>query len=95
MYAQQVRRVFRYFPKQQVLFIKYEDYLQNQVTWIEKVFEFLGVGANHSIVEQKTFTSTYHRKISPEEREYLNMLFKNNINEVEQLLGWDCADWKN
>jgi hypothetical protein len=95
MYAQQVRRVFRYFPKQQVLFIKYEDYLQNQVTWIEKVFEFLGVGTNHPIVEQKTFSSTYIRKISLQEREYLNMLFKNDINEVEQLLGWDCADWKN
>jgi hypothetical protein len=36
----------------------------------------------------------YERVITPEERQYLHDIFSEDIAKVEQMLGWDCSDWK-
>jgi hypothetical protein len=36
----------------------------------------------------------YTRQITPDERRYLYSLYRDDIARLEQLLGWDCSDWK-
>jgi hypothetical protein len=32
--------------------------------------------------------------MTPEERKYLLAVFSAEIAKLEQMLGWDCSDWK-
>jgi hypothetical protein len=36
----------------------------------------------------------YQRVMNWEEKVFLYHLFEEDIAKLEQLLGWDCADWK-
>jgi hypothetical protein len=36
----------------------------------------------------------YDRVMNWEERIFLYNLFADDIAQIEQILGWDCADWK-
>ena len=36
----------------------------------------------------------YERAITPEERTYLLPIFADDIAKLEQMLEWDCSDWK-
>lgn len=94
-YAHQIRRVWRYFPQGQVMFIKYEDYLQNQEATLTQLFSFLNVAHSGFRFSQcNTMITSYKREINEAEKELLLGIYRNEINEVEQLLNWDCTDWK-
>jgi hypothetical protein len=40
------------------------------------------------------FQIPYLKKINKKERRYLVKIFKNEIEKIEELLGWNCSDWK-
>ncbi len=93
-YAEQIERVFRYFPREQVKVIKFEDLRQNTPKVVNEVFTFLGVPPLAKLKNKEQNQIPYPRRISPEERRYLAGLFAEDIEQVEKLLGWDCSDWK-
>lgn len=94
-YSEQIERIQKFFPPEQLLFIKYEDYVKNQEEILKKVFNFLEVDAdNYQFSFQKVRTANYSRTMTSGERSYLLNLFSDDINKVECLLGWDCDDWK-
>lgn len=95
-YSNQIRRARRYFPPESVLFLKYEDYLKNQSSTLNYIFEFLEVDPRrYSFRERKWNMAEYNRAMRPEEKQYLQDLYHEDILAVEELLGWDCSDWKN
>jgi hypothetical protein len=61
---------------------------------VNKVFSFLGVKPLSKVKNRQQNRIPYERKISREERRYLYEAYKANIGQLEQLLGWDCSDWK-
>lgn len=96
IYSNQILELRKYFSNDQLLFIKYEDFLQNQQKVVNHVLWFIGVSP-----KPKMFTENfehnykaYNREIKQEEKTYLNGIFKNDIEKVEQLLNWNCSDWK-
>ena len=94
-YSQQLNRIFKYFPKEQVLFIKYEHYKDNQEKTLNQIFEFLNVSKeNYQFKPKKVFTLPYSTKISKSDREFLVNLYIEDIKRVESMLGWNCNDWK-
>lgn len=94
-YSAQIQRIFRFFRREQVLFLKYEDYVRNQPGSLAGVFQFLGVNPDRfQFMPQQIRVGNYSRAMLPEERSYLLDLFREDIGEVERLLGWDCGDWK-
>ena len=94
-YSEQIRRILRFFKKEQLLFIKYEEFFKNQEQILKQVFDFLDVTTeNYHFKRRQVHKKPYVRKITKEERECLIDLFINDINEVERMLQWDCSDWK-
>lgn len=94
LYFAQMERVFRYFPREQVLAIKYEDFRHDYTQTIDKVFDFLGVERLPGLKNRETNTAQYHRKITAGERAFVSAIFEQDTRRLESLLGWDCSDWR-
>ncbi|WP_034059154.1 sulfotransferase family protein [Lacinutrix jangbogonensis] len=94
LYSEQIKRYKRYFPDNQLMFIKYEEFNTNQEKILFDIFNFLGVNPNEFTFERKTVHKREkHSHISKEDNEYLQSRFKYDIHKVEEILGWNCSDW--
>lgn len=95
-YAKQIERILHFFDKKQLLFIKYEEFLENQEFILKGILDFLNVSSSdHTIKLNKTHAIPYKKKISKIEIDYLSDIYKNDISKIEEMLGWECLDWKN
>ena len=93
-YSGQLERVFKFFPREQVHLVKFEDFRDRKQETLDGVFEFLGVKPLRRIRDKDRNIVPYERTITAEEREYLSEVFSAEITKLEQMLGWDCSDWK-
>ena len=93
-YSGQLERVFKFFPREQVHFVKFEDFRDRKQETLDRIFEFLGVKPLRRIRDKDRNIVPYERTMTAEEREYLFEVFSAEIAKLEQMLGWDCSDWK-
>jgi Sulfotransferase domain len=93
-YGKQMERVFRYFPREQVHIIKFEDFRRNARKALDAVCDFLGVEPLKNLSNVETGSTPYARNMTSSERQYLLDLYRNDIDRLENLLAWDCSDWK-
>jgi hypothetical protein len=93
-YFEQIERVFRFFPREQVCVIKFEEFRKRTPEVVNDVFRFLRVKPLAKIKNREQNLIPYERKITPEERCYLYHLYQEDIGRLEKLLNWDCSDWK-
>ena len=93
-YTEQIRRFQRLFPKNQFLFIRYDDFKNEQEKTLHRVFEFLNVDPSLFQYEhQLTYNIPYKNKLNATDHRFLLDTFRNEIHALEQLLGWDCSNW--
>lgn len=93
-YSAQIREYRRFFPEQQLLFIKYDDFKNHPEKIVDHVFEFLDVDKEKFSFKQRDVnTLQYESPMDPVCKNELINVFKNDIHEVERLLKWDCSDW--
>ena len=93
-YGRQLERLFKFFPREQVKAVKFEDFKANQRETLAAIFSFLGRKPLRSMRRKDRNIVPYDRAMNWEERVFLYNLFADDIAKVEQLLGWDCSDWK-
>jgi hypothetical protein len=93
-YADQIQRVFRYFPREQVEVIKFENFRLEAPKTLDAVCSFLDIEPLQNLNNVETGSTPYVRKMTRGERQYLVDLYKSDIDRLEKLLGWDCSDWK-
>jgi len=93
-YSRQLDRVFKFFPREQVHIVKFEDFRDRKQETLDGIFEFLGVKSLRRIRDKDRNIVPYERTMTPEERKYLSEVFSAEITKLEQMLGWDCSDWK-
>jgi hypothetical protein len=93
-YGRQLQRLFKFFPREQVKAVKFEDFKANQREVLASIFSFLGCKPLRSLRNKDRNVVPYERAMNWEERVFLYNVFADDIAKVEQLLGWDCADWK-
>jgi Sulfotransferase domain len=93
-YSEQLERVWKFFSRPQVKVIKFEEFQDNNRETLNGIFEFLGVKPLRMIRSKDRNVVPYERAISDEEREYLFGIFAGEIVRLEEMLGWDCSDWK-
>ncbi len=93
LYSEQLQRLWAYFPKTQVQVLKSEDLRDKPKETMGKVTGFLGVSPPKTIDAKEIHTGEYSSRMSEREREYLRTVFKPEIHNLEQLLGWDCSKW--
>ena len=93
-YAEQIRHYRRLFNDDQLLFIKYEDYRNHPEQTIREILHFLDLGSDdYEYAPREVHKRSYSREMTEEEHTLLLDKFRNDIREVERLLGWDCSDW--
>jgi hypothetical protein len=93
-YAEQLERVFKFFPREQVELIKFEEFQDKKSETLDAIFRFLGVEPFVSSRDKDRNVVPYEREMTPKERRYLYRIFAEDIAKLEQMLGWDCSDWK-
>ncbi len=93
-YAIQIKRLRTHFPEQQLLFIKYEDFKSNQLATLHQIFSFLGVEKEkYQYVYTQKRRSDSLEQLLESDKIFLRSIYKKEVQEVEQLLQWDCKDW--
>ncbi len=93
-YSEQLERLFRLFPREQVQVIKFEEFRANQPATMEAVFRFLGVEPLPRLRNKERNLIRYAREMTKREQQVLAEIYRDEIPKVERLLGWDCSDWK-
>ena len=92
-YTGQVRRLWSFFPREQVLVLRYDDLRRDPKGTIDRVFDFLGVERLPSLPPREAHVRPYAAGMSQREWEYLRDVFEFEIRALERVLEWDCAEW--
>jgi sulfotransferase family protein len=93
-YGRQLERLFKFFPRDQIKAVKFEEFREKQRETLTCIFSFLDLEPLRSVRSKDRNIVPYERAMNWEERVFLYSLFEEDIAKLEQLLGWDCANWK-
>jgi hypothetical protein len=94
LYAPQLEKVFELFPREQVLVIKYESFRADAFPIVDQIFDFLGVDRITRLKNKSRNVGSYSRRLTGQERAEAGAFFQEDISRVEELLGWNCRDWR-
>src|SRR5437764_4547292 len=94
LYSPQLEHVFELFPRDQVLVLKYEEFRRDSSPMLDRLFDFIGVPRLQRFKNKRRNVGSYSRKLTVQEREFAGTIFEDDIGKTEELLGWDCADWR-
>lgn len=92
-YSEQLRRLWFYFSRDNVLVLKNEHLRDQPNETLEKVCGFLGVDNFENINARDVHSLPYPSGMNDREKEYLRRLYEYEIKNIERVLGWDCSDW--
>src|SRR5437660_1721818 len=88
-YSDQLERVFKLFPREQVMVIRFEEFQKQKQQTLDSIFRFLGVEPLRRIRDKDRNVVPYPREMTAEERKYLYAIFGWDIAKLEELLGRD------
>lgn len=92
-YYQQVSRYKAVFPDNQLLFIKYEDFLNNGQQSVAQICEFIGVSPDFDWENKSVFAGGYSDKPDDDAIALCKVLLSEDTKKLEKELNWDCSDW--
>jgi len=92
-YTEQLRNIYRYFDKEQVLVLKNEE-LKNELNKsLFKISNFLNISNFTSIKNKNIHSREYKKNITKVDFNYLKNIYHWEIKHLESLLDWDCKNW--
>jgi sulfotransferase family protein len=91
-YCEQIRRLWRFFPWEQTLFLKTEDLRSRTQESLDRVFDFLGV-RRQPVEPQIVNAPAYTSEMDVADQTRLADLYEYEVRKLERLLDWDCRDW--
>ena len=92
-YSAQIRRLWRFFGREQVLVLRQEELRLNPETCLNRIWQHLSIPSGPTITVLERHKGDYESEMSSTCRERLRKIFWQEIGQLEQLLGWDCSDW--
>jgi hypothetical protein len=92
-YTGQLRRLWTFFPAEQVLVLRHDELRREPNATMGSVFDFLGVERLPPLPPQEAHVRPYAAQMSPREWEHLRDLFEFEIRALERMLNWDCGEW--
>jgi len=93
LYYKQVSHIFSVFPRNQCLILRNEELRDDHSKTMDRVFQFLNVKPIEALTQEIVHSRSYPPMPKPAERA-MKRLFRNDIESLEDLLGWDCSAWK-
>jgi hypothetical protein len=94
LYTPLLERVFKLFPREQVVVIKHETFRADPFPIVDQLLDFIGVAKKGGLKNKQRNVGSYSRKLTAGEREFAGGIFEQDIAKTEALLGWDCSDWR-
>jgi len=91
-YTEQLRRLWRYFPRAQTHIIRNDDLRENCIDTLNSIFEFIAVDGVDAIKEESAHVRSYAENMRPDDRRDLMNIFEYDIKQLERLLNWNCSD---
>ncbi len=92
-YLEQLRRLWRYFPREQTLILRYEVLRDEPQATLDAVCRFLGVTGLPNVMRREVHARPYATAMTGAEWEDLRAVFEWEIRGLESVLGWDCQAW--
>ena len=92
-YSRQLERLWTMFPQRQTLVMKSEELLNSPQAALSRVTDFLGVARFRPVEPRRVHSRSYPAPMSAAARDYLRDALAGEIENLERLFGWDCADW--
>lgn len=92
-YSYQIRRLWHYFSKDQVLILKHDEMRKDLGSIFSKVSDFLEISEFYTPSYIEINSKKYSSKMSQEDFLYLQNIFYHEIRMLENMLDWDCSDW--
>lgn len=95
-YAEQLRRWFDCFPREQVLVIRSEDLFDDPVRWFATIVEFLGLPPWQPPEfrnQSRPSGGLAHAQLDPDTEERLRETFRDPNAELVDLLGSTAPQW--
>lgn len=92
-YSRQLRRIFDFFPKNQVLVQKSEDLRERPNQVLRNIGRFLGIDEPKEIKPKIIHSRPYSRTMSSRERKVLESIYAEEIGILEIMLGLDLSRW--
>ncbi len=92
-YSEQIRRIRRLFPQEQLLCLKSEELRNAPADVLVQVSRFLSIPPFQVVCPSSSHNGSYVSTMPREDRDYLLEIFDTDIRSLEAMLGWDCRDW--
>lgn len=92
-YSVQIKNIWQHFPKEQTLFLKSEALKSDPQECLNHVSNFLDIPKFTNVSEQRVHALSYTQPLTQGLRKKLISYYREDINEVTNLLGWNCDDW--
>jgi len=92
-YVGQLRRLWKYFPRKNILIIKSDMLKHEPEIVLQDVCEFLYIEPFKKIHEKNVHSLPYTKSICEKERNKLKSMFQLEIRDLEKELKWDCSEW--
>ena len=93
MYSGQIENMLRYFPRENMLFLRSETFRMKTEESLERCFDFLGVDNKVTIPKKTLFKGSYP-PMDPEDRRFLINRLADEMDRLEALLGWNLDSWR-
>jgi Sulfotransferase domain len=93
-YARQLERYFKCFPREQMKIVKFEEFKEQPRETADAILSFLGLEPLRSMRNKDRNVVPYERVMNWQERVFCYSALSDDMAKLEQLLGWDCSDWK-
>ena len=92
LYAPQIRRLLRNFPREQVLIVLTDDLQDHHERVLREVYAFLGVRQVNPPPRARVFAADYDPMLD-EDRRTLQRVFRRHIEDLSRLIGRDLSHW--
>lgn len=92
-YLEQLRRLWKYFPKDQVLILRNEELGSDPKNTLQRVCRFLQVEDFNRIESNIVYAIPYDSEMSDKLKKHLKFVFEYEIRSLERELNWDCSNW--
>ena len=94
LYAAQLTRLWQHFPRAQTLILRHERLLAEPEAVLACVCDFLGVPRLKGITPRQVHAYPYPAPMADADRQLLLACFREDTEQLQQLLDWDCSTWR-
>lgn len=93
-YHQQIMRLLRFFPWQQIMILRSEEFFAHPIETLQRIQTFLGIAQHTPARVEHERKGSYTDPMSLDDWTYIYRELEGEISGLEKLLGWDCSEWR-